>query len=278
MGANAVITEYTVTTVYDFSRIRIAQISDLHSRKADDILDLLRDCAPDIIAVTGDTFERYDNKPQYEYRDEDDRFHPVKWFVIHAMHFVNNLLMLTIPKDRKASDENARHFLRTAAKIAPVYLSLGNHEDTLLDCDYRFLSECGITLLDNAYTKVTVNDFSFYLGGMSSHEYEDFLKDFSELRGFKLLMCHHPERFEKFIKSTDIDLTLSGHTHGGQIRIGEDGKGFFVPGQGVMGKYAHGMFFDGRLIVSAGCSNTAAFPRIHNPRELVVVDLKGAKV
>ena len=50
--------------------------------------------------------------------------------------------------------------------------------------------------------------------------------------------------------------------------------GFFVPGQCLFGKYAHGCFFDGRLIVSAGCANTVAFPRPFNPRELVMIELR----
>ncbi len=38
-------------------------------------------------------------------------------------------------------------------------------------------------------------------------------------------------------------------------------------------KYDKGIY-DGRMVVSAGCSNTAAIPRINNPRELVIIHLK----
>ena len=275
--AKAVLTEYTLKTEYPVSQpVRIAHFSDIHSRKADDILSMLEAVSPDLIVISGDTLERYDNRPQYDYY-ADDRFHPVKWVIINVIHYTNHFLTLFAPQDKKASTKYAYDILSRIKKIAPVYMSLGNHEQKLMAKDYRFLQKTGITLLDNTYQQVTVKGFPILLGGMSSWDYEEFLDDFSHQKGFKILLCHHPDRFEPLIKDTDIDLTLSGHTHGGQMRIGKKGRGFFVPGQGILGKYAHGRFFDGRLIVSAGCANTVAFPRPFNPRELVVINIKGEK-
>lgn len=275
--AKAVLTEYDIKTEYCIPQtVRIAQLSDIHSRKVGDILPMLEKSSPDLIVITGDTLERYDNRPQYDYY-ENDRFHPIKWLIINAIHYTNHLLTLLAPQDKKSSTKNAYDFLSAITHIAPVYMSLGNHEQKLKEEDCAFLQKVGIVLLDNAYQRVTVNGFSFLLGGMSSWDYDEFLKDYSRRKGFKLLLCHHPERFERLILDTDIDLTLSGHTHGGQVRIGKKGRGFFVPGQGVFGKYAHGRFFDGRLIVSAGCSNTVAFPRFFNPRELVLLSIMGDK-
>ncbi|MBQ4463946.1 MAG: metallophosphoesterase [Ruminococcus sp.] len=273
--AKAVLTEYDYVIKQSIDHpVRIAQLSDLHSRRADDILSMLKKASPDLIVITGDTLERYDNRPQYDYY-QDEKFHTIKWAIIHAIHYVNWFLILFAPQDKKSSTKNAYEILSQVSQIAPVYMSLGNHEQKLLYNDYTYIQRCGITLLDNAYQKVTVKGFSFLIGGMSSWDFEPFLEDFKKQKGFKLLLCHHPERFERLLKDTDIDLTLSGHTHGGQIRIGKKGRGFFVPGQSVFGKYAHGRFFDGRLIVSAGCSNTVAIPRFFNPRELVIVTIKG---
>ena len=266
-----VLTRYDITTRYPLKEpIRIAHVSDLHERKADDILDLLRAASPDIIVVTGDTYERYDNRPQYDFEHR-----PIKRLIINAMHYTNSVLCRLEDDELKAWTSNADDFLSRAVSIAPVFMSLGNHEQKLLERDIEFLSSAGITLLDNACAQVEVKGFRFLIGGMSSWDYEEFFEDFAGRGGFRLLLCHHPERFVSLIRDTDIDLTLSGHTHGGQLRIGRRGRGFFVPGQGVFGKYAHGSFFGGRLIVSAGCSNTVAFPRPFNPRELVIVDLKG---
>ena len=147
-------------------------------------------------------------------------------------------------------------------------MSLGNHEQKLQHRDYRFLCDTGVILLDNADTAVTVRDFQFTLGGMSCWDYEEWLPTFLSKNGYKILMCHKPNQYTELLVDSGVDLTLSGHTHGGQVLIG------FVPGQGLFGKYAHGSFFDGRLIVSAGCANTVAFPRIFNPRELVMIEVR----
>ena len=269
--SKAVVTRYEITTEYPVPEpITVAHVSDLHSRRAGDILDLLRSAHPDIIVVTGDTLERYDNRPQYDFYRK-----PIKRLIINIVHYTNYLLNLLRRDENKAHTKYAFEFFKEAVRVAPVYISLGNHEQKLFDSDLRFYAEHGITLLDNAAVRASVRGFDMNIGGMSSWEFDEFLDDFAHREGFKLLLCHHPERFEPLIQDTPIDLTLSGHTHGGQVRIGKKGRGFFVPGQGLFGKYARGRFFGGRLIVSAGCSNTVAMPRLFNPRELVVITLKG---
>ena len=55
-------------------------------------------------------------------------------------------------------------------------------------------------------------------------------------------------------------------------RVGCDSRGIFAPGQGLLPKYHHGVY-DGRLVVSAGCSNTASIPRWGNETEVVIVRL-----
>ena len=266
-----VVTRYDVTTEYPIQQpITIAHVSDLHERRSDDILALVREARPDCIVVTGDTFERYDNRPQYDFYRK-----PIKRLIINTIHYTNYLLRKFESPEKKARTEYANAFLAAAVGIAPVYLSLGNHEQKLRDSDVEFLRAHGITLLDNAAVGAQIKGFSLNIGGMSSWEYDDFLAAFKKREGFKLLLCHHPERYEEELQDAAVGLVLSGHTHGGQFRVGRKGRGFFVPGQGVFGRYAHGRFFNGRLIVSAGCSNTVAFPRLFNPRELVVVTLKG---
>lgn len=267
-----ILTRYDVTTEYPIPQdIRIAHVSDLHSRKNDDTAAMLEELKPDLILITGDTFERYDNRPQYEFKRR-----PIKRLIINAIHYSNFFLIQFQKSENRAHTKNAKDFLSRASKIAPVYMSLGNHEQKLLPDDYRFLERKGITLLDNADTVVQIKGCEMRIGGVSSWDYEEFVEHFVAQPGLKILMLHHPERFEKLVAHTDVALTLSGHTHGGQMRIGKKGRGFFVPGQGLFGKLAHGSFFDGRLIVSAGCSNTVAYPRVRNPRELVLVTLKGA--
>lgn len=265
-----IITRYTADSKQHLQQpVRIAHVSDMHERDCDDIMDAIQKEHPDLIVVTGDTFERYDNRPQYEFEHR-----PLKRLIINIIHYSNFILTKLLPEKTKADEENVRRFLKEAVTVAPVYMSLGNHEQKLLHRDYRFLRETGITLLDNADTAVTIRGFQFTLGGMSCWDYEEWLPTFLEKDGYKILLCHKPDYYTEMLTDSDIDLTLSGHTHGGQMLIGKKGMGFFVPGQGLFGKYAHGSFFDGKLIVSSGCANTVACPRFFNPRELVMIEVR----
>ena len=161
--SKSVVTRYRVDSGLGLSRpVRIAHASDLHERNCDDILEKIRTKNPDLILITGDVFERYDNRPQYDFEHR-----PVKRLIINIIHYGNFLLNKLMPSEKKANEENARRFLREAVKIAPVYMSLGNHEQKLLESDYSFLEKTGVTLLENADTEVRVRDFRFILGGMA---------------------------------------------------------------------------------------------------------------
>jgi predicted MPP superfamily phosphohydrolase len=98
----------------------------------------------------------------------------------------------------------------------------------------------------------------------------EWLEKFSHLRGPKILLSHHPEYYPKYIKDLGIDLTLSGHAHGGQWRFFN--RGVFAPGQGIFPKYTSGLY-DGKLIVSRGLGNQTPYPRINNEEEIIVIDI-----
>jgi len=87
----------------------------------------------------------------------------------------------------------------------------------------------------------------------------------------KILLSHHPEYYAQYIKATKIDLTVSGHAHGGQWRF--FGQGIFAPGQGFFPKYTAGVH-DDRLIISRGLGNPHPIPRFNNPPELVIVEIE----
>lgn len=104
-----------------------------------------------------------------------------------------------------------------------------------------------------------------------------WLDEFEKQEGYKILLCHHPEYWslrEPYLINRHIDLILSGHAHGGQMRI--MGRGLFAPGQGWLPKYTSGVYQGeyGSLVVSRGLSNTASpVPRLGNPTEVVYVEL-----
>lgn len=267
MAQDAVLTEYRIKSNKLDSEMKIALITDLHERNPDDILPLLRKAKPDLIAVAGDVLERFN----YDEPEEHIKINPVKTAVFIAAYFANRVLKKITGFKNPAKTENAYRFLREASKLAPVYMSPGNHEEKLTEDDYIFLSKNNIHYLDNSGAEFIFKNQRINIGGLSSYFDDKWLKDFSQKQGFKLLLCHHPEYYDPMISKLDIDLTLSGHTHGGQIRL--FGRGVLSSTVGLFPKYDKGVF-DDRLVVSAGCSNTTAIPRIKNPREVVLITIE----
>ena len=98
-----------------------------------------------------------------------------------------------------------------------------------------------------------------------------WLRDYAAQPGFKLLLCHQPEYWARYIRPLPIELTLSGHAHGGQIRL--FGRGLYAPGQGLLPRYTAGVY-ENRLVVSRGLANTTVVPRLCNPTEMVYVQLQ----
>ena len=266
MKQKAVLTEYEIKSTKISEPLSIGLVADLHERKADDLFELLKDAKPDLIAIAGDTLERVTGEDLARRRKRD----PLRIAVFTAAYYADHAIRFVTRNKNFADPENSYRFLRGAAGIAPVVMSLGNHEEELTEADYEVLSENNITLLDNSDTTVSVKSQNLHIGGISMICDENWLDEFSNQTGYKILLCHYPEYYDEYIKGKDIDLVLSGHNHGGQIRI--FGKGALSSSTGLFPKYDRG-YFDNRMIVTAGCANTTAIPRIKNPREIVIIKL-----
>lgn len=216
---------------------RVVQASDLHDRCPADVVTALKQQKPDMIAVTGDLFNHLDT----------------------ARH--------------------ALAFLKAAAAIAPTFYTTGNHEK-LHEGDATRIRETGVTLLlDEAvsFRGMSVGGLCSGFGRKRQGNFratpppnQRFLRHLAAQKGFKLLLCHHPEYYPTYIRPLGIDLTLSGHAHGGQWCL--LGHPLFAPGQGFFPRFAGG-FYENRLVVSRGLSNTLPVPRIGNPPELCIITL-----
>lgn len=163
-------------------------------------------------------------------------------------------------------------FISHISGIFPTFVSLGNHESTVKNIR-ELVENTQATLLDNSYTEYC----GLYIGGLSSGvfykgEVPDtaWLNEFSHRNGYKLLLCHHPEYYQTYIRGTKIDLTLSGHAHGGQWRV--FGRGIYAPCQGLFPKYTSGIY-ENRLIVGRGIGNKACLPRINNRPEIILLKI-----
>ena len=229
--------KYDITKIYIKSdKIKkntiIAHISDLHNSNFSEILDIIKAKKPDFIAVSGDFSNRYTRS----------------W-------------------------DKGLDFLTKAAMNFPVFLSLGNHEVSFFnESDMEKIKKSGAVLLDNEF--LTFGDFS--VGGLTSNkDFSNFafFNSFSgEKNQFRLLLCHHPEYYNMFLKHYDFDLILSGHAHGGQIRIPFIG-GVFSPGQGLFPKITNGIHFE-KLVISRGLGNPNKCPRWFNKPEIVFIEIE----
>lgn len=222
------------------SPLRFALLTDFHDGECGEVIRMLENENADAFLVCGD-------------------------FIHNSHRFQNGIKLL-----EKLSNEK------------PTFCSLGNHE-TLYDGDIRkMVIDSGAVLLESSFTEFR----GVKLGGISSgfmYGSDDgtrfntpkpdveWLNSFAAESGMKILLSHHPEYYAQYIKSTKIDLTLSGHAHGGQWRF--FGKGVFAPGQGFFPKYTAGVH-DDRLIISRGLGNPHSIPRFNNPTELVIVEIK----
>ncbi len=255
-------TEYTVSSKVFLKPLKFALISDLHSRANTDIsviVELIRKQCPDIILAAGDIFERLDG---------------------------------SLPKSKEAGFE----LLKICSDIAPTFYSFGNHENggtrswdrskwkkikslpkSYDEGELAKIRACGVTLLDDAY--VLFDGIAF--GGLSSGLInEGRMPDISWLDAFcnesapKVLLCHHPEYYKKYLVDKNIDLIASGHAHGGQWRI--FGRGVFAPGQGIFPRYTSGVHH-GKFVISKGLKPSGKIPRIFNPPEVVFINIKITK-
>ena len=175
----------------------------------------------------------------------------------------------------RRNNENAYRFLEAAPECAPVFYSIGNHERKFRDraAYLEKVRTSKVTLLDNE----SISFMGIRIGGLSSVKEKQpdmaFLDRFEKEEGYRLLLCHHPEVYRDFVSGRDIDLTLAGHAHGGQIQIA--GHGLYAPGQGLFPKLTHGLYDGWKLLVSRGMTNGAKprIPRIGNPCELIILNL-----
>ncbi len=265
MSQNAVLTEYEIYKSGLNHSLKIGLVSDLHERRCEEILSMLKEAKPDLIAVSGDTLERSSGRDIERQKKKS----PIKASAFIAAYCIDRAINFVFRIKNYPLTENSYKFLSEASKLAPVFLSLGNHDDELNDEDMNLINLHGIHLLDNSDTVFDAFGQNILIGGLSSFYDEEWLERFSKKEGFKILLCHHPEYYDKMIKDSGIDLILSGHNHGGQIRV--FGKGL-LSSSGLFPKYDRGVF-DNRLVVSTGCANTTAIPRFKNPRELVIINL-----
>lgn len=239
-----VTTEYELDAGLD-GELVIAQVSDLHNavfgRGNEKLLAQLRAAEPDVIVFTGDTVD-----------------------------------------SRRTDVDAAAELIAAAAEISPVYCVTGNHEARIdFGAVEERLESAGAVYLRNeavslgGVTLAGIDDPAFVKsGGTAAERAESLLEKLPETEGFTVLLAHRPELAETYVE-TGVSLVLSGHAHGGQIRLPFIG-GLYAPTQGFFPEYDAGLYElgDTAMIVSRGLGNSLFPLRINNRPELVVISIK----
>ncbi len=239
---------YTVVSPKLTAEVRLAVVTDFHSSdNAEEVAAMVASCAPDAVLLVGDLF------------DDDTANRPT---------------------------ERTLSLMRQLSAQYPCYYVSGNHEAWTgeMDALYQQTEEAGVTVLRMSSGVLTVRGQRIALCGIpdpyemvfsgapdTEEQLRQALEDVDSA-DFTVLLAHRPELLAKYAQFP-LDLVVSGHTHGGQVRIPGVLNGLYAPNQGWFPKLAGGAYTqDGTtLIVSRGLAVRTWLPRIFNRPEVVLV-------
>lgn len=239
---------YTVVSPKLTAEVRLAVVTDFHSSdNADDVVAMVASSAPDAVLMVGDLF------------DDDTQNRPT---------------------------ERTLSLMRQLSALYPCYYVSGNHEAWTgeMDALYQQTEEAGVKVLRMSSGVLTVRGQRIALCGIpdpyemvfsgapdTEEQIRQALEDVDSA-DFTVLLAHRPELLAKYAQFP-LDLVVSGHAHGGQVRIPGVLNGLYAPNQGWFPKMAGGAYTqDGTtLIVSRGLAVRTRLPRIFNRPEVVLV-------
>jgi len=236
--------------------ITIALISDLHStifgKDQTILIDKIKNINPDLILLSGDIF------------------------------------------DDVISATGTQLLLEGIAGTSPIYYVTGNHEywSNNIQAIRDELTSYGVIIMSDNYEIIEINNNKVIIAGIEDPDkkiretpdydqndsMENAFRELDEMSLYKILIAHRPEMIENY-KKYSFNLVLSGHTHGGQVRIPLILNGLYAPDQGIFPKYAGGIYTHGNLthIISRGLSINPRLPRIFNPPELVIIVIESSE-
>jgi len=196
--------------------------------------------------------------------------------------------------DDRTSSDNAVQLIRGISDKYACYYVSGNHDT---QDEYKIIAESyGVKVLEGTSDILEIHGDKIRIAGIDDPDVERYanagritthslpyteqIKQLSttiDSGVFTILLSHRPERIEELLPLKP-NLILSGHAHGGQIRIPLILRnGLWSPNQGFFPRYTNGVYSFGEteLIVSRGLSQESdAVPRIFNRPEIVVIILK----
>lgn len=198
--------------------------------------------------------------------------------------------------------EPALNFVKQLPQIAPVYYANGNHEQRMKEDTVKYgntfhvyrkaLQDVGVHFLENESAVMEFDEIKLRLTGLElprkTYEKfsrfhlgkEDIVKQVGAIqRGtdfYEILLAHNPVYYDDAYKPWGADLVLSGHLHGGVVRI-PGWRGVITPQAFLFPKYSGEMTEeDGQaIVVSKGLGMHTIKFRFCNRPELVVLEIGG---
>ncbi len=183
--------------------------------------------------------------------------------------------------------ESAAPFLRKLRRRRwGNFAILGNHDFYAgVKRSVKAINDGGLRLLRNEWVSFNQDKVNIHLGGIDDPkvnwltgnrfpDFDSFIKRQPSEPGFRILLSHRPVVFPLAVKE-NIQLTLSGHTHGGQIT-------FPIPGStrpwslaGLVSPYTLGMYKSENchMYLNRGVGLTFIPARINCPPEIAVIRL-----
>lgn len=232
-----------------FDGLTVIHLSDVHEKsygeENHELLGFVERAKPDLIAITGDLIDS----------EEDLPF--------------------------------ARQLCTELVKIAPVYYVTGNHEwyGKVARPLKAMLRGLGVTVLDNRYSTLTRGNQLICVAGIDDPNGPADMKSLPELVSdiradlgdpFIVLLSHRYERFDSYA-AQGIDLALTGHAHGGLIRLPFT-DGLIAPNRTFFPQHTDGLYTDGTssMIVSRGSGDAEGGFRLFNrPQVLRIILTSG---
>lgn len=250
-----------------FDNYKIVQISDLHVKEfGKDNARLLKAVAkedPDLVVTTGDMINSTDTPDKFDM--------PAK-------------------------------LLSDLASLYDTYYIDGNHETAMnsINSDYyhewiALVKDSGTKILDNESVRLKKSGDSItlyglwyngrYYNNMGDSEAEKYFLDVTDVDklldspspdDFNILLTHNPVYFDAY-SDWGADLTLTGHMHGGVIRVPFKG-GLISPERVYWPEYDAGQFEkdDSIMIVNRGLGNGTSGYRFLNWPDVSVITLKAS--
>ncbi len=187
-------------------------------------------------------------------------------------------------------------FIKRLADLYPVYYGMGNHEERLKRRPEKFpegeyerltesLKKINAPIIDN--DKIILNELGITIYGINiEHRFyqkvitktlpigyiKDKLGDINK-DTYNILIAHNPEHFKTY-SDWGADLVLSGHVHGGIIRLPLLG-GVISPALKLFPKYDGGLFTQNasNMVLSRGIGSHTVPIRVNNKAELILIEL-----